>query len=165
MKSLHIQIATPDEAQITASILHEAATYLDSIGQSLWKGDDLALSQIEQGIANGECYLAYWEGEAVGTCKFQLKDDLFWPEIPEGTSAFLHRLAVKRKVAGMGISTRMLDWAKQRARELDLDYLRLDCAIRPKLCALYERNGFVKLREKQVGPYRVALYEFPLKGN
>ena len=54
----------------------------------------------------------------------------------------------------------MLDWAKTHTLERGLRYLRLDCVPRPKLCALYERNGFKKYSEIQAGPYYVVRYEF-----
>jgi len=92
--------------------------------------------------------------------KFQLEDERFWPDVPMNESVFVHRLAVRRRFAGGGISSAMLDWAVERARSLRRGYLRLDCeASRPKLRAVYERFGFVHHSDRQVGPYYVSRYE------
>ncbi|HEY6359785.1 MAG TPA: GNAT family N-acetyltransferase, partial [Vicinamibacterales bacterium] len=61
------------------------------------------------------------------------------------------------------ISTALMTWAVDRARSLRRDALRLDCdADRTSLRAVYERFGFEYHSDRQVGPYYVARYEFPL---
>ncbi len=148
------------DAAVVSDILTEAAGYLDSIGQTLWQSDELSVESIAGDVDSGLYSLAWSGGEAVGTLKFELEDKLFWPDIPLGSSAYVHRVAVRRRVAGMGVSTHMLDWAKTRTKQIGRSFLRLDCEPRPKLCAIYERNGFVKHSERQVGPYYVCRYEF-----
>jgi GNAT superfamily N-acetyltransferase len=151
------------DARSVLDVLSEAARYLDSIGQALWRCDELSLESVAKDIDSGLYYLAWMDGESVGTLKFQLEDPVFWPDIPPGSSAYVHRIAVRRRVAGMGISSQMLTWAKQRTKEAGRTALRLDCELRPKLCAIYERNGFVKHSERQVGPYYVARYEYKVE--
>jgi GNAT superfamily N-acetyltransferase len=93
--------------------------------------------------------------------KIQLEDGQFWPDVPRDESIFLHRLAVRRRFAGGGISSSLLSWAAGRARSLRRDYLRLDCeASRPRLRAVYERFGFVHHSDRQVGPFYVSRYEY-----
>ena len=97
--------------------------------------------------------------------KFQLEDTEFWPDVPQTESAFVHRLAVRRRFARRGISSALLSWAVERARSLCRDYLRLDCeASRPKLRAVYERFGFVHHSDRQVGPYFVSRYQYRVTG-
>lgn len=155
--------AENNEAGTVSDILCEAARFLDSIGQTLWRCDELSTDSVVKDIDSGLFFLAWMDGEYVGTLKFQLEDPLFWPDIPWGSSAFIHRVAVRRKVAGMGVASQMLDWAKLRTKAIGRSLLRLDCELRPKLCAVYERNGFIKHSECQVGPYYVARYEFHVK--
>ncbi|MFC1737136.1 GNAT family N-acetyltransferase [Candidatus Hydrogenedentota bacterium] len=161
-QELHMHVlmkkAEMSDVEIVSSILSEAALYLESIEQPLWKCDELMPGKISDDIGRGEYYIAYHDGEPVGTLKYQLEDKLFWPEIPEGTSGFVHRVAIRRRVASKGVSRQMLEWAKEHTREIERQYLRLDCAIRPKLCNVYERNGFTEDSERQVGPYLVARY-------
>ncbi len=67
--------------------------------------------------------------------------------------------------AGKGFSHEMLSWAKMRAALQGRHFLRLDCASdRPKLCTLYERNGFVKVGERLVlDVYPAAFYEWEVQ--
>jgi GNAT superfamily N-acetyltransferase len=75
----------------------------------------------------------------------------------------VHRLVVRRRFKGQGISTALLGWAVNHARGLGRSHLRLDCdKSRPKLHALYEVFGFRFHSFRQVGPYYVARYEYPL---
>ncbi len=158
--SIEIRQAQNSDAAQVAAILREAALWLDSIQQSLWQCNELAEEIVFEDVHAGRYYMAWMDGEAVGVMLLQFEDQMFWPDIPPGDSAFLHRFAVKRKVAGMGISTQMLNWAKEWTRQQGLKFLRLDCVTRPKLCALYERNGFIKHSNRQAGPYYVARYEY-----
>ncbi|HEV2328749.1 MAG TPA: GNAT family N-acetyltransferase [Verrucomicrobiae bacterium] len=98
--------------------------------------------------------------------KFQLEDIEFWPDVSQGQSVFVHRLAVKRRFAAGMISSALLNWAVARARALGKVYLRLDCeASRPKLRAVYERFGFTHHSNRRVGPYFVSRYEYLVRGS
>jgi GNAT superfamily N-acetyltransferase len=127
----------------------------------MWRDDELVSSRIGADVGAGLFFIAECDGEVAGVMKFQLEDGQFWPDVPQSESAFVHRLAVKRRFAGGGISSALLSWAVERARSLHRDYLRLDCeASRPKLRAVYERFGFIHHSDRQVGPFYVSRYEF-----
>jgi len=87
-------------------------------------------------------------------------DPDFWPEIARGDSLFVHKLAVKRFAAGRGVSDALLSYAKAMCVRRGILTLRLDTdATRPKVRAVYERNGFVFVEEKLLfGMYHTALY-------
>ncbi len=92
--------------------------------------------------------------------KFELEDRYFWPELAPGTSAFVHKLAVRRAWAKKGVSTELLSFARARARALGLPYLRLDCvADRPGLRNLYGHFGFALHSIIQKGAVSFARYE------
>ncbi len=156
--SFSIRFAEPDEWKTVLSILREAADYLARIGQPLWVRDELKEEPVRRDVSQGLYVLAHQNEQAVGTLMFQLEDPEFWPEIEPGSSAYVHRFAVCRSVAGTEISTRMLQWAKSYTRELGRETLRLDCVPRPRLCQIYEAHGFTRHSEKQVGPYKVVRY-------
>jgi GNAT superfamily N-acetyltransferase len=76
-------------------------------------------------------------------------------------SAFIHRLAVRRRFAGGEVSSALLLWAIARTHMLGRRYLRLDCeSSRLHLRALYERIGFRFHSNRQVGSYYLARYEY-----
>ncbi len=106
--------------------------------------------------------LAYLGSECAGCFRFQTEDMEFWDDVPHEDSAFIHRVAVRRKFSGQGVSKFMIDRAKDEARSLGKRYLRLDCADRPRLRAVYEREGFVFHSIKVREPFSVARYQFEL---
>lgn len=158
---LHIRQAIQPDTESVAEILGEAARWLEQRGMLMWRDDELVASRLAADVAAGLFFIAEYNQEPAGVVKFQLEDLEFWPDVPQGESAFVHRLAVRRSFAGGKVSAALLNWALERARSLGKKYLRLDCeASRPKLCALYERCGYVHHSDRQVGPYFVSRYEY-----
>ena len=131
------------EAPAVAAVLQEAAQWLVDGGRTLWTAAHVSDERVLADVSAGLFYADHRNGEIVGVNKFELEDAYFWPEIERGTSAFVHKLAVRRQWAGQGISTGLLAFAKARAASLGLPWLRLDCrADRTSLRALYEGFGF-----------------------
>jgi len=156
-----VRPALPQDVQIVSDILGEAARWLDQKGVSLWKAGELLPSSVGDEVDASLFFLAECDGVAAGAVKFQLEDPLFWPDVKPEESAFIHRLAVRRRFAGGAVSSAMLRWAVERTRSLGRRYLRLDCeATRLRLRAVYERYGFRHHSDKQVGPYFVSRYEY-----
>ena len=161
---VHIRQAAVADAPTVLSVLEEAARWLRDRGIPLWFDSELRPEDIMRHTANGQYFLAEVADTAAGTFRFDLTDPEFWPEVPEGESAFIHRLAVRRRFAGGRVSAPMLGWAARHARELGRDYLRLDCeADRPRLRAFYENLGFQYHSDCQVGPFHLARYQLDLR--
>lgn len=159
--------ASVEEAAVASDILSEAARWLTARGETLWHLNELTPEQLFPVARQGELFLAYRQGQAVGTLIYQHADPLFWPEVPAGISAFVHKVAVRREVAGQGVPAAMLAWAQERARAEGLSFLRLDTDFnRAKLRSFYEGLGFVYVGEKRVTrmgySLHVALYELRL---
>ena len=129
----------------------------------MWVEDELADDRVAAEVDAGLFFVAECGGEIAGAVRFQLHDQLFWPDLETRDSAFVHRLAVKRAYAGRSVSIALLRWAVDRARELGMQHLRLDCdADRPRLRDVYEQFGFRFHSLRQVGSYYVARYELPV---
>ena len=125
--------------------------------------DELQSETIKEDIEKGEFYIAYANQKTAGVFKFQKEDRMFWPDIPEGESTYIHRLAVKRKFSGGKISSAMINYAKMKTKEMGRQFLRLDCDVsRPKLHILYKKHGFMEHSNRQVGPYYVTRYQFEI---
>jgi GNAT superfamily N-acetyltransferase len=158
---LSIRQATPADVEIVAGILSEAARWLEETGTPMWRDDELTTAQIAADVAHGLFFVAEYSGDPAGTVKFQLEDPIFWPDLPSREAAYIHRLAVRRRFAGRGISTALMQWAVERTRSLNRRSLRLDCeASRDRLRAVYERFGFRHHSDRQVGPYFVSRYQY-----
>ena len=127
----------------------------------LWRGDELEPTQIATDVCAGLFFLAEHSADSAGTVKFQLEDSVFWPDARQEDAAYIHRLAVRRRYAGTGLSTAVLRWAVERTRSLGRRYLRLDCeASRLRLLAIYEDFGFQRHSDRHVGSYFVSRFEY-----
>jgi len=160
---MYIEQAPPSEAATVAAVLNEAAQWLAADGRPLWSAADVGLERVQHDTDAGRYFIARENGDVAGVVRLDMEDPFFWPEIEPGSSAFVHKLAVRRAWAGRGVSTALLAFARERAFELGRRHLRLDCvADRAALRSLYERFGFLLHSEIQKGTSSFARYELPL---
>lgn len=158
---VNIRKATVDDTNVVSDILTEAARWLEQAGMPLWRERELEPPSIAAEIAAGLFFIAESSGEPAGVVRFQLEDAVFWPDVPQGEAAYIHRLAVRRRYAGTGLSTAILRWAVEHTQDLGRRFLRLDCvASRPRLRTVYESFGFRHRDDRQVGAYFVSRYEY-----
>jgi GNAT superfamily N-acetyltransferase len=159
-----IRQASSADTRVIAEMLREAAKWVEALdGTIMWVEGELEEPRVRAEVDAGLFVVAEVDGRAAGAMRFQLEDRLFWPDLEGTDSAFVHRLAVWRTFAGQGISTALLQWAVDRARQLGRKYVRLDCdAERTRLRALYERFGFRLHSYRQVGAYYVSRYELQI---
>ena len=161
--SIEVRQAVPQDLEVVSGILSEVARWQEQAGAPLWLDGELTPDRIAAEIACGFFFLAECAGDPAGAVKFQLEDELFWPDAPNPNAAYVHRLAVRRQYGGKGVSTALLNWAAERTRSIGRHVLRLDCdADRPKLRAVYESFGFGHHSYRLVGSYFVARYELDL---
>ena len=162
--AIAIRQATVEDTRALVDTLTEAAHWVEQLdGTIMWVEGELQEERVRAEAEAGMFVVAAADGQVIGAIRFQLEDQLFWPDLDGSDSAFVHRLAVRRSHAGQGISTALLQWAVTRARALGKRYLRLDCdAERTRLRELYERFGFRLHSYRQVGAYYVSRYELPL---
>jgi GNAT superfamily N-acetyltransferase len=160
-----VRQAQASDAEAIHRLLTDAARWVDALGAVMWDQGELAFTAVAADVAAGQFHIADADGIPAGAIRFQTDDLLFWPDIPQHDSAFVHRLVVARAFKGSGVSAMLLQWAVGHARSLGKSWLRLDCDDdRVKLKALYERFGFRFHSHAQVGPYYVSRYEYPLAG-
>lgn len=157
---MQIEQARIDDADAVASVLQEAALWLSNTGRPLWIPSEVSYERVLRDTEAGIYFSARIGDDVIGVMRFELDDPFFWPEIEAGTSAFVHKLAVRRSWANNGVSTALLTFARERARGLDRSHLRLDCvADRQALRAIYERFGFTLHSCVQKGARSFARYE------
>jgi GNAT superfamily N-acetyltransferase len=161
MLPISVRQATLDDLSTVSGILSEAALWLEQQNMALWDEHALSLEIVSQDIESGSFYIAFYEGFAAGVVKFQAEDLVFWSDISQEDSAFIHRLAVRRSFSGGSVSRALMQWAVEQSRALGKHFLRLDCAAdRSRLRLVYENFGFQHHSDRQVGPYFVARYEY-----
>jgi GNAT superfamily N-acetyltransferase len=152
-----------EEIGLFAFILAEAAEWLRDQGQEMWIPKQISAEKLLRSNMISEMYIGYVNGEAAAAMIIREEDPLFWPEAAGlFDSLYLHKLCVRRLFAKTGCSSAMIRWAMEQVRRRGRTFLRLDCsADRAKLCAFYERHGFVKVRERLVvQKYPTAFYEW-----
>ena len=155
--TLKIAPATTEDLPTVLAILDEAATWLHSIGITEQWPSSLSASpewvaSYESFIAQGRVFLGRVDGRPAGSYildgpPHRDGTERVWPE---GSDAALnlYQLAVRREYAGMGLATRMLDWALEHARDSGLQELRLDCwAGNERLKRYYADAGFTALSD------------------
>ena len=157
---MNIQPALLSDAPIIASVLQEAAQWLVRDGRALWSAGEISHERVLHETSAGLFHVARDGEHLAGVMKIELEDAHFWPEVLPGTSAFVHKLAVRRAWAKKGVSTGLLSYARSRARQLGRPHLRLDCvADRQGLRNLYEGFGFALHSIVQIGATSYARYE------
>ena len=166
---------TTGDVEESLSVMREAAGWLINMGKMLWHPEELTRERLTNAA---EEFIVLWRcDESAGTMLLCFNDPLIWPEIPPGVSGFVHKLSVRRKYAldnarhfseSIPVSERLMTYAVEKCRERGISELRLDCdAGRPKLCAVYERMGFVlekvqQIQTKRLGTVDLAYYKLDI---
>nr|WP_231402925.1 GNAT family N-acetyltransferase [Caenimonas aquaedulcis] len=142
----------PDDAATVSHILSAASAHLRRKGYEVWSEPEVSETTVAPHVRDGLYYIGFEGAEAVGVFRLELRDPVFWPEMPDGSSAYLHKLAVLPSQQGRGRAHALLRHAVGIARTRGLRFLRLDCmGGRPKLRAVYEGFGFRHHSQKMLG--------------
>jgi len=158
---MHVRLAQHADIAVVSGVLSAAAADLVERGEALWTTAEVGEAAVTPHIRQGLYHVGFDAECAVGAFRLQLQDPAFWPEIPDGTSAYLHKLAVLPEKQGRGFAQELLRHAVRLTRERRLRFLRLDCvAGRPKLRAVYESFGFRHHSQKQIGGGMFDRFEF-----
>jgi GNAT superfamily N-acetyltransferase len=163
LPDLEIREAGEADLEQASAILVEAASWLIERGMPLWRPEELDPLSLRPRVAERSLHLARLRGEPAATVLYRRSDPLMWSDVDCSQSAFVHRLAVRRRFAGTGVAAGVLAWAAERARSEGCRWLRLDCsADHPGLCVYYQAAGFVRHSE---GPYRTIRFQRALTGD
>lgn len=157
---INIKQATEKDIPILEEIMIDVVEFLDNINQPLWARQNITWTGLSQHYRIEDFYIAYINDVPLGCMALIDHDPAFWADIEKGKSLFLHKLAVKRSGAKRGVSTALIDYAKQKSVTLGIGEVRLDAhQFREKVRALYESQGFVCVEEKcLLGRYYTAFY-------
>ncbi len=159
MNRLTYKQATSADIPIIEDILFDVTDHFEKIGDPQWHKYDVTWPGLAVYFRIEDFYIAYLGETPVGCMVILDKDNYFWPEIPQGASLYIHKLAVKRAYAGQGFAREMIDHVKALSVERGIGEVRLDCrSYKPKLRRLYESAGFTLVKEAVVGDYSAAFY-------
>ena len=151
--------ARPDDLAEALTLFEDVRAWMINRGVNTWRPIELWRDLIAQKITYGVMYLAWLDGQVVGTMTLDWEAGELWDAAP-AEAGYLAHFTTRRALAGTRIGTQMLAWAEAETRRAGKAYLRLDCwAENQALCAYYERAGFERRRNITIGDFPVALYE------
>ncbi len=163
-----IHRAGEKDLDVAAEILEDAAAWVASLGMPAWEAGSFRAPQgtgrarLVDAMRTGDLYVARIEDRAVATVSLFEVDERFWPGWPPD-ALYLHKLAVRRRDAGLGVGEAILRWAAAQTEARGRRFLRLDCPrADPGIRAYYERAGYVHRGDVTVGSCEAALYERPV---
>jgi GNAT superfamily N-acetyltransferase len=137
--AIEFVVASPRQLDDVLAVLDEAAAWLHGRQVAQWP-PRFEPSWVEGAIGRGETWLVQVGAAIGGTVTLDLADPV-WDGFP-GRALYVHRMAVRRRAAGLGAV--ILGWAAGIARERGRESLRLDCVTsNERLRAYYEAAGFV----------------------
>jgi GNAT superfamily N-acetyltransferase len=158
VSELDVRRAEPADVGEIVAMLSEAARWLLSRGIRQWP-DPFPRDRVERLVCRGDVYLARLDGEPVATLALQWADPLFWRERPDD-AGFVHALAVRRSHGGLGLGSRLLDWAEAEVGACGREFLRLDCLTEnDALRRYYEGQGFEPRGEVAVDDFVAMRFE------
>ena len=168
MKEPTIEIEAGGALALSAflDLLEEAGEWLFARGIPQWPPgsnraqEPLLRAQLERGVL----LLARREGLLAGGCLVTRDPYAAWAHRP-GEAAYLHKLAVARDAAGLGLGARIVVEAERWTRAQGVPRLRLDCFEGSARMRTYYRDlGFRELEVVAEHDYQVRLFEKDLAG-
>jgi GNAT superfamily N-acetyltransferase len=160
---LVIRAVRLDELREVSLILAEGAERIAEAGHTLWNPEELTPESLRPSVTAGEWFVVLSDQKRVATFRLQWEDPVFWPEMPAGEAAYLHKIAVKKSARGQGVTRAILDWSRSRVREKGGSFLRLDTdAKRTRLCEYYESLGFARHSFRELDWIRVIRFQMKI---
>jgi GNAT superfamily N-acetyltransferase len=139
---LEVRLAGPgDEATVVRLLLEAFEPYRDGYTPGGFAETTASEEVVRERFTTGRVWLAYVDDEAVGTVT-ALEDEV------EGGGIYIRSMAVTPKAQGRGVGQKLLDTVETDARARGEKRLHLYTTfVLPAAQPLYEKNGFVVLRE------------------
>lgn len=147
--------ANTTEIQKAFGLLQSASKTLEkkNIKQwNYWQNPPLEkVKWVEEGFENNEFYFIENEAnELMGMVRIMDEDVNYWG-VMNDKAKYIHSLVIDQKFSGNHLGTEVVKKVATDAKNDDCDYLRLDCdASNRELCSYYEKQGFIKVGQKQL---------------
>lgn len=137
-----IKQASEKDIPIIEEILADASNRVLNKKLPSWDKQNIQWKALSIEFSADDFFILYENNSPIACMAIVDYDPLYWSEIKKGQSLFIHKLAVKSDFTGQGFSVSLIDFAKEKAKKLNVP-LRLDCNNKcPKLKNFYESQGF-----------------------
>ncbi|MGF7215314.1 GNAT superfamily N-acetyltransferase [Spirosoma lacussanchae] len=133
------------------AILHEVGQWIIDTGQEMWQLDTLTIDNLVDEYTRDNCCVLYVDQIPAATFILQWKDPLYYPDVPDHTAGFIHKLAIRRQFAGQDLFAAILDFCRSQCLARNIHEIQLETdATRPALLRFYERHGFQPTYQKRI---------------
>lgn len=163
MSEWNIRQASKDEITTAFDLLKKAAMRLQEKGIQQWSYwlDPPAEKRewVKTGFDNHEFYFIEVDSKLAGMFRLMETDELYWGKQVE-KARYIHSLVIVTEFSGKQIGKKVIDFIMEQMKKQEVFFLRLDCdASNLVLCSYYEKQGFIKVGEKQMPLSLNNLYE------
>ncbi|NWO07301.1 MAG: GNAT family N-acetyltransferase [Alteromonadaceae bacterium] len=157
---MEIAKATSSSDWTSASeILCRVVDRLTRLGRPLWTMDQVSTQGLKESYSLEDLHFLILNDRRIGVVFLQGADPMFWPEIKENDSLFVHKLALDPTLQGKGKGILAVSTVLRDADARGLSWLRLDCDDRPELHRFYQQCGFDFVDFKEMPAFKVARYQ------
>lgn len=145
-----------DQTDVFLEILREVSQWLVDGNQIMWEPHTLTPDNLIDDYTRGNCYVTSahdetGQSEPAATFILQWADPLYYADVPPGTAAFIHKVAIRRRFSGQNLFQLMLDFCRQQCIDRNIREIQLETdATRPVLMRFYERYGFEPTYQKTI---------------
>lgn len=150
-----VRPAAPDDVRVLHRLRVEAEDWLEARGIEQWGHGWLSGSDLRAQVVEGQWHVGLTRsGDIAGGLRLLWADRDVW-QTDDAFAAYVHGLVIDRRLAGLGIGSRLLAWVEDRARKAQAPMLRLDCVeSNAALRAYYGRLGFREVGRRDFeGPW------------
>ncbi|ADL51923.1 GNAT family N-acetyltransferase [Clostridium cellulovorans] len=137
------------EIQEIMRIIRDSIKNMEQNGIYQW--DDIYPNEIviQEDIQGENLYVCISDNKITGFAVLNNYQDREYESISWNTTSdnnlIIHRVCVDPKYQGMGIATKLIQYAEKRGKEEAYDSIRLDSFTKNSIaCRLYENNGYEK---------------------
>lgn len=144
----------------TASeILCRVVDQLTQLGRPLWTMDQVSTQGLKESYSLEDLHFLTLNDRHIGVVFIQESDPMFWPEITENDSLFVHKLALDPTLQSKGNGAIAVSKILREAETRGRSWLRLDCDDRPELHRFYQKCGFDFVDFKEMAAFKVARHQ------
>lgn len=160
-----IRRATINDIKGLEELYRERVLFNDANGIHQWNLSDVTWDCLSKQYKIEDFYIIEEAGGIVAAACFVDYDPVYWPEVKQKESFFLHKICVHPQHRKKGYSGELIEYFKKRGKELGYPDVRLDVrAHKDKLCAMYEAHGFKLVRIDAIfKDYETALYRYEIE--
>jgi len=139
---VNVEPATENDVSELLELRDAISAWLSTRGVQQWLPNTLSASQLQEQITDGTVFVVRDGPPIAASLTLTSSDPAFWGDDPT-PAGYVHRLMVRRDLAGRGLGSDLLRWAEDTCRQKNRRVLRLDCdETNEVLRRLYAREGF-----------------------